>query len=51
MAEIKFQPKLDLAGDHLSPLILHNQLQYHLYMDAGIIFRDQNMFLDIPKLL
>ena len=51
MAEIKFQQKLDRAGDHLSPLILHNHMQYHLWLDADIIFIYQKLFYDIPKLL
>ena len=50
---LKLSPnkKKDWSGDHLSPLILHNQLQYHLSVDAYIIFRYQKLFFDIPKLL
>ena len=51
MPEIKFQQKMDLAVDHLSPLMLNNQLKYQLWMDADIIFRYQSLFFDIPKLL
>ena len=40
---LKLSPrkKMDWSGDHLSLLILHNQLQYYLWMDAEIIFRYQ----------
>ena len=51
MAEIKSPKKLDWAGDHLPPMVLNNQLQYHLWVDAEIIFRYQKVFFDIPKLL
>ena len=51
MAEIMSQQKLDWAVDHLSPMILNNQLQYHLWVDAEIIFRYQEVLFDIPKLL
>ena len=49
MAEIKSQQKMDWAGDHLSPLILHCQLQYHLWVDAKFIFIYQNVFLISPN--
>ena len=42
---------MDWAGDHLSPLIWHNQIKYHLQVDSDIIFRYQKVFFDIPKLL
>ena len=42
---------MDWAGDHLSPLILHNQMKYHLWVDVDIIFRYRKWFFDIPKLL
>ena len=42
---------MDWAGDHLSPLIWYTQLQYHLWVDADIIFRYQKLFFGIPKLL
>ena len=50
IAKIRFK-KIDWAGDHLSPLKWHNQLQYHLWVDTKIIFWYQKGFFDMTKLL
>ena len=42
---------MDWAGDHLPPLVLHNKLQYYLWLNAEIIFRYQKVIFGIPKLL
>ena len=49
---LKLSPnkKMDWAGDHLSHLILHNKMKYHLWLYAEIRFRYPKK-KDIPKLL
>ena len=50
MAEIKSQQKKSRAGGHLFPPWWNQNMEYHWWVDADIIFRYPKSFLDITKI-